>query len=102
MILLNTTFFIEKSVEDKFTQWARAHFIPELEAFGGKEIKFLEIMSEDPAAARRAVQAVFDDTEVTDRWQTDKLPALLQKAFSNNYCIGPEQMLHFTSAMKVL
>lgn len=102
MILLNTTFFIEKSIEIKFTQWARTHFIPELKAFGANEIKFLEILSEDPGAVRLAVQAVFDDAKTSDRWQSENIPALLQKAFSNGYGIKPEQMLHFTSAMKVL
>lgn len=102
MNLLNTTFFIDKPVGSLFIDWAKNHYIPELEKFGGQEIKFLEITSDEPDALRYAIQTVLQSENQSQQWQDSMLPAILQKAFGNSYAINPDQLLHFTSVMHIL
>lgn len=102
MILVNTTFFIYASAADRFMEWVRTHFLPSLEQFGCKEVKLLEIPSEEPATLRFAVQGVMENSRMADLWQESFLPGLIQRAISKEYGISHDHLLHFTSVMNIL
>lgn len=100
MIILNTTFIVESSLENAFVEWARSVYVPAMaavEIFGPATVA--KVLTQiEPGATSFAVQATASGLEEARRWH-DETAALLRDDLAARY---GERVLHFTTYMEVI
>ena len=97
----NTTFIVERSVAEKFTQWVQEVYIPAAERSGlFRQITMAKILAEiDPAAVNYCVQMRSDSLETSEQWHRDTAVILKDDIAAH---LGAERVMFFSTDMEVI
>ncbi len=100
MIILNTTFHVHSSVEDKFLRWVRVNYIPQALSSGMLYSPSLAriLIDVEPESASFALQFSAGSIEDASRWHDgngDVLRRKLSRVFG-------DRIVYFTTYMEKL
>lgn len=99
MIILNTTFYIHESIDEKFHQWLDQEYIPSALSSGLAEPVVSRLLIEpQEGMTGYAVQISSESIENAQSWHDDKAASLRGKLSAQ---FG-EKMLFFTTYMERL
>ncbi|MBQ8773450.1 MAG: DUF4286 family protein [Muribaculaceae bacterium] len=99
MILLNTTFHVEKSIEKDFINWVKTTYIPVALSSGiVKDALFTRILAESEGGTAYAVQFKSIDIATAEQWHdTDA-----QKLKSDISQRWGQRILYFSTYMDII
>ncbi len=98
MIIQNTSYMLDATLEDEFVAWITQKYIPLLkETNTFKEYHFCKVMvTSAEGGVTYSLQLLFPNEQVFDRYRTN-FEARVQAVFSAKYY---PKVLHFSSVMK--
>lgn len=97
MIVANTTFHVESSIEREWVAWVHATYLAIAQSSGVHcRLLFLKIMSQMEGGVGYAVQVHVDSESDIDKWLNEVQPKLLAEMHG---CWG-EKALFFTTLMQ--
>lgn len=102
MILLNTTFCISPADTDNFRRWIDKVYLPEVKSIEDSDHKFLKVGSTADDCLSFAVQFTLGDESDAQIWIDKILNRLVAKAYTGEYNLSPDRLLHFSTIMEIL
>lgn len=100
MIILNTTFHVHSSVEDKFLRWVRVNYIPQALSSGVLHSPSLAriLIDVEPESVSFALQFSAENIDDASRWH-DRDGEILRRRLSG---VFGDRIVYFTTYMENL
>ncbi|MGN0211241.1 MAG: DUF4286 family protein [Muribaculaceae bacterium] len=101
MLLYNTTFGVDKAIQDKFIQWLRLEFIPistDSEYLSQPELFRVNSNATDPSMANFALHFRADSREDIENWYQDHGSSLFDQIMQ----IWNGQVVFFSTTLESL
>lgn len=98
MILYNTTFHIDSTIEKEFLDWLRYEVAPAACSDGFSEPKLCRLLCEVQEGCSSFAFQVLADKTIIENWERDKQQKLFRQMFER----WGERALFFSTSMEVM